>query len=88
MAGFELFQEGRHEKGGEEQDGGPEQDIRGVGSMMTTRRPDKLTVQADTLLQKYTGGKKRGQDFGVSACTHRGERFNDSIQRLGACRGS
>lgn len=27
---------------------------------MTTRRPDKLTVQADTLLQKYTGGEKKG----------------------------
>lgn len=25
---------------------------------MTTRRPDKLTAQANTLLQKYTGGKK------------------------------
>lgn len=30
---------------------------------MTTRRPNKLTVQADTLLQKYTGGKK-----GVKTC--------------------
>lgn len=57
-AGLELFQEGGHEKGGEEQDGGPEQNIWGVGSMMATRCPNKLPVQADTVLQRDTQGKK------------------------------
>lgn len=58
-AGLELFQKGRHEKGGEEQDGGPEENIRGVGAAVATRRPDKLPVQADTLLQRYMGEKKQ-----------------------------
>lgn len=34
---------------------------------MTTRRPDKLTMQADTLLQKYTGGEKKGSRL---VCVH------------------
>lgn len=63
-AGLELFQEGGHEKGGEEQDGGPEQNIRGVGSMMATRCPDKLPVQADTLLQRHAGEKRSDTPLG------------------------
>ena len=47
---LELFEKGRHEEGWEEQNGGPEENIRGVGAMVTTRRPNKMALQTDTLL--------------------------------------
>lgn len=75
-AGLELFQEGGHEKGGEEQDGGPEQNIWGVGSMMATRCPNKLPMQADTVLQRDTQGKKGQTLWCARSHTHTvGERL-------------
>lgn len=47
---LELFEEGRHEEGGEEQDGRPEKNIWGVGAMVATCRPNKVSMQTDTLL--------------------------------------
>lgn len=44
-AGFELLEEGGQEEGGEKQDGRPEKYIGSVGAVMTTRCPDKLTMQ-------------------------------------------
>lgn len=51
--GLELFEEGRHEEGGEEQDGWPEENIWGVGTMVAARRPHKLSMQTDTLLWRF-----------------------------------
>lgn len=53
---FELFEEGRHEEGWEEQDSGPEKNIGGVGAVVATCRPDKVSMQADTLLLRITEG--------------------------------
>lgn len=47
---------------------------------MTTRRPDKLTMQADTLLQKYTGGKIKGSRLVCVHCPL--TRLKDSIIRF------
>lgn len=47
---LELFEEGRQEEGGEEQDGGPEENIWGVGAMVATCRPNKVSLQTDALL--------------------------------------
>ena len=49
--GLELLEEGGHEKGGEEQDGGPEEHVGGIGPVVAARRPHELALHADTLLQ-------------------------------------
>lgn len=49
-ASFELFEERRHEEGWEEQDGWPEENVWGVGAMVATCRPNKVSLQTDTIL--------------------------------------
>lgn len=52
---LELFEEGRHEEGWEEQDGRPEENVWGVGAMMATCRPNEVALQTDALLQRFRG---------------------------------
>ena len=48
-----MFEECRHEEGREKQDGRPEENIWGVGAMMATCRPNKVSLQIDTLLYRF-----------------------------------
>lgn len=52
--GFELFEEGGHEEGGEEEDRGPEENVWSVWTVVATRRPNKLSMQVYTLLLRIT----------------------------------
>lgn len=55
-----MFEEGRHEEGGEEQDGGPEKNIGGEGAVVTTRCPDEVALEANALLwKKVTVSERR-----------------------------
>lgn len=52
--GLELFEEGGHEEGGEEENSGPEENVWSVWTVVATRRPNKLSMQVDTLLLRIT----------------------------------
>lgn len=48
--GLELLKEAGQGEGGEEENDGPEENIGGVGSMVSTRRPQKLPLEVQALL--------------------------------------
>lgn len=50
---LEFLEEGRHEESREEQDGGPEENVWGVGAMVAARRTYKLAMQTDALLWRF-----------------------------------
>lgn len=50
--GLELLEEGGEEEGGEEEDDGPEEDVWDEGSVTAASRPDKLSLQLPTFLQR------------------------------------
>lgn len=53
-AGFKLLQQARQDKGGEEEDAAPEEDIRRVGAIASTGRSLKLSMQVPTFLEKQS----------------------------------
>lgn len=61
-AGFKLLQQTRQDKGGEEEDAAPEEDIGCVGAVVSTGRSLELPMQRATFLEKQsirTQGKTR-----------------------------
>lgn len=53
-AGFKLLQQTRQDKGGEEEDAAPEEDIGRVGAIVSTGRSVELPMQGATFLEKQS----------------------------------
>lgn len=58
-AGFKFLQQTGQDKGGEEEDAAPEEDVGRVGAVVSTGRSMELPVQGATFLEKQSMGTRR-----------------------------